>query len=404
MAETPRAVLTYSADGCPDCGRREVLPPRVLPAIGDDFDWDVRDYDGLRLFLLEELAARFPNRMRWTPADVEVVLAEVLATQLDKLSDMLDRIAAEQTLATARRPETVRRLLALIGYDALGLAWRRRAAPFERDPRVLSGVPDELPANARSRLEQYWLDHPDKMEQERLEGPRRIRTQRRMVTLADYVQRLEGPPRHPLVERAFAWAQWAGSWQLIRVAVIPTGGRPLDEFTDYADDLWQAIDDFHDEREVPLPARSSRPSVRAVLQPFLDTHRLVGQPVELVSAVEVGVVLFLSIQVGRNHFQSEVRRAVELALGTGPNGFFRPGHLRFGEDLWASDIVQTLVALDGVENVCLNRFKRLGDRFPDESASGRIAFEGLEVAVCDNHPARLARGYFRLTLHGGRRG
>ena len=86
--------------------------------LGDDFDWLVRDYDSFRRFMLEELAARFPERTRWTPADMEVVLVEVLAAVLDQLSDMLDRVATESYLETARRPETVRRLLALIGFDA----------------------------------------------------------------------------------------------------------------------------------------------------------------------------------------------------------------------------------------------------------------------------------------------
>ena len=90
-------------------------------------------------------------------------------------------------------------------------------------------------------------------------------------------------------------------------------------------------------------------------------------------------VMRLAVQVSPHHFQSEVRHAVEQALGTGPGGFFEPGRLRFGEDLRASDIVQALMALDGVEHVCLNRFKRLGDRFADQAASGRIALEGLEV-------------------------
>jgi hypothetical protein len=66
--------------------------------------------------------------------------------------------------------------------------------------------------------------------------------------------------------------------------------------------------------------------------------------------------------------------------------------------------MQTLMALDGVENVCVNRFKRLGRQFADESARGVIALTGLEIAVCDNDPQRPARGYFRLNLHGGRPG
>jgi hypothetical protein len=131
---------------------------------------------------------------------------------------------------------------------------------------------------------------------------------------------------------------------------------------------------------------------------------MVGQEVVLERAVEVGIVLGLAIQVDPDYFQSELRRAVERALGTGPGGFFAPGRLRFGEDLWASDLYQVLMALDGVQNVCINRFKRLGDRYPDESASGRIALEGLEIAVCDNLPNRPQRGFYTLRLNGGRKG
>ena len=58
--------------------------PRALPALGDDFDWLLRDYDGFRLFMLEELAARYPERRRWTPADLEVVLVEALAVDSDR--------------------------------------------------------------------------------------------------------------------------------------------------------------------------------------------------------------------------------------------------------------------------------------------------------------------------------
>ena len=89
---------------------------------------------------------------------------------------------------------------------------------------------------------------------------------------------------------------------------------------------------------------------------------------------------------------------------TGPGGFFEPGRLRFGEDLHAGDIIETLMALEGVENVCLNRFKKIGRQFADASDSGAIVLEGLEIAVCDNKPDKPARGYYRLTLNGGRKG
>lgn len=394
MAGEPAVSLLYDGQ-CPDCGRRQVDLPDTLPTVGDDFDWDQRDYDGFRLFMLQELAARYPQRQRWTPADVEVALVEVLSFALDQLSDALDRAASEAYLETARKPESLRRLLRLVGYDALSLARSRGQPPFDGLPAA-----GDVRSDAQ-RFDDWWLDHPEAMDQARLDGPRAIHDQHRMVTLADFETRLQD---HPLVLRAHAWARWDGAWQTVHVALIPWDLLDLDAPGIYSDEVWAATEVFHAERALHLPARAGQPSVRAVLYPYLEAYRMVGQEVVLERALEVGIQMALSIQVDADYFQSEVRRAVERALGTGPGAFFAPGRLRFGEDLWASDLYQTLMALDGVENVCLNRFKRLGDRFPDESASGRIALEGLEVAVCDNDPARPERGYFSLLLRGGRKG
>ncbi len=394
MAATPIPELSFDGQ-CPDCGRRQVDLPDTLPEVGDDFDWDLRDYDGFRLFMLQELAARFPERKRWTPADVEVALAEVLAFALDQLSDNLDRSVAESYLETARRPESLRRLLKLVGYDAQGLAQRLEQAPFDRTPE-----PEDTRTDTE-RFDDWWLDHPEKMDQARLDGPRAIHDQHRMVTLDDFETRLE---EHPLVLRAHAWARWDGAWPSVHVAVIAWQRLGLDEPGVYSDEVWDDTEYFHNERAIYLPERASEPSVRGVLYPYLEAYRLVGQEVVLEEAVEVGIVMNLSIQVDDDYFQSEIRQAVGQVLGTGPGGFFEPGRLRFGEDLWASDLYQVLMALDGVDNVCLNRFKRLGDRFPDQAATGQIVLDGLEVAICDNDQASPARGYYVLALHGGKKG
>lgn len=394
MASDPTPVLQF--DGCcPDCGQRVADLPEVLPAVGDDFDWDLRDHDGFRLFMLQELAARFPERWRWTPADVEVALVEVLACALDQLSDAMDRAAAEGWLETARQPESVRRWLNLIGDDPLGRAQRLAQAPFDQPPAAGD------PRTPAQRFDDWWLDHPEKMDQARLDGPRAVHDQHRMVTVTDHEVQLA---RHPLVLRAHAWERWAGSWTVVQVAIVPWANLDLDAPGVYGDEVWAATQAFHAEHALPLPDRALQPSVRSVLHPFLEAWRMVGQEVVLERAVEVGISLSLSIQVDPDYFQSELRHAVERALGTGPGGFFEPGRLRFGEDLWASDLYQVLMALDGVENVCINRFKRLGDRFPDESASGRIALAGLEIAVCDNLPGRPERGHLTLRLRGGRKG
>lgn len=394
MASDPR--ITLSFDGkCPDCGQRTVDLPRVLPTVGDDFDWQLRDYDSFRLFMLQELAARFPERKRWTPADVEVALVEVLSAVLDQLSDMLDRSASEGYLETARRPESVRRLLKLIGYDALTLAQNLSEPPFDAVPHASDTRTPE------QRFDQYWQDNPQKMEAARVAGPRSIHTQKRIVTVDDFVTRLE---EHPLVLRAHAWEEWSGSWSLIQVAIIPWQRLGLDEGSSYGDEVWAKTERFHGERGLFLPERGAQASVRAILRLYLEAYRMAGQEVLLREAEEVGIQLFLSIQVNENYFQSEVRSAVERTLGTGPDGFFEPGRLQFGEDLWASDLFQWLMALDGVDNVCLNRFKCIGDRYPDMADKGQIKLDGLEVAVCDSDPAKPERGYVRLKLNGGRKG
>ncbi len=398
MAIDPIPKLLF--DGrCPDCGRRKVDLPDTLPVVGDDFDWDQRDYDGFRLFMLQELAARFPERRRWTPADVEVALIEVLACALDQISDATDRAAAEAYLETARRPESLRRLLLLVGYDVAGLAKRLRSKPFEHLTEVQAR--QEVTAADLVVFDNWWLDHPERMDQARLEGPRAIHDQHRMVTISDFENRLED---HPLVLRAHAWERWDGSWSVVHVAVVLWKRTGLDEAVVFENEIWAEITAFHAERDLFLPTRTDGPSVRAILYPYLEAYRMVGQEVVLESAEEVGIQLALSIQVDPDYFQSEIRHAVEKVLGTGPGGFFEPGRLRFGEDLLASDLYQALMVLDGVDNVCLNRFKRLGDRFADQAASGRIVLEGLEVAICDNRPDRPERGYFTLKLHGGRKG
>jgi len=401
MADTPNIELTFR-EGCPDCATRTADLPDALPSVGDDFDWRVRDYDGFRLAMLEELAARFPERRRWTPADVEVALVEVLSAVLDQLSDTLDRVSNEAFLETARRPQSVRRLLSMIGFDPLAEAQRALKPPFDRAPAAGDSRSDA------ERFDQYWFDNPREMNAARHAGPRRIHTQRRMVTTEDYATRLED---HPLVKRASAWRDWTGSWYAIRVAVVLWNGSALDD-AGLDDEIRERIDDHHAEigaPPVPWSVEGSPPepdgiTPRTVLRRVVDHMRMAGQEVLLEDAVPVGISMSLSVSVDDEFYQSEVRFAIDHALGTRPGGVFEPGRLQFGEDLHAGDIFEALMGLDGVRNVCLNRFKRVGNQFLDRSEVGQIVLGGLEIAVCDNDPGRPERGYYVLYLHGGRRG
>lgn len=401
MAETPRLQLNYQGS-CPDCGARQVHLPAPLADAGDDFDWRVRDYDDFRMFMLEELSARFPERTRWTPADLEVVLVEVMASVLDQLSDMLDRVATEAYLETARRPETVRQLLNFIGYDAVSVALQK------------DHIKGDLQGDAAIKaLEDYWRGNPHAMDQAKAAGPRNIHTQKRMVTIDDYALRIR---EHPLVLHAHAWSEWSGSWFTVHLAVIAWNNIKLDPVTDpapddppvikYSQELKDKMANFHQGIGVLLPNldASPQPSVRMILRPYIDAFRMAGQEVVLEDPVYIGIYMSISVSLANNFFQSEMRHVISQALGHGPEGFFEPGQMGFGEDLYASDIIQALMALDGIEHVCLNRFKRIGGQYPDRAKDGFISLDGLEVAVCNNEADKPETGYYRLKLHGGRKG
>jgi hypothetical protein len=81
-------------------------------------------------------------------------------------------------------------------------------------------------------------------------------------------------------------------------------------------------------------------------------------------------------------------------------GFFEPGRLGFGEDLFASDIIEAAMRVEGVAVACLNRFKRVGP-YPDQAASGVIAIAEDEFVLCASARGRPQDGAFRVTVNAG---
>jgi len=380
VAEAPEIKLRFYDP--PTNGFREVNIPEPLPEIGDDIDWLLRDYDGFRMFMLEELAAKFPERKRWTPADIEVVLVEALAAVLDQLSDMADRVASEAFLETARRPDSVRRLLKFIGYDAV----------------IRAGISGSDSVDMNQQLERHWMQNPYAMEKARKAGLRSIHTPMRMVTATDYTERLE---EHPLVLRADAREAWAGSWNTLHVGVIAWGGKKLDDAC--PDSVSAQMDEFYKKQGIASDKLAVDASIRARLQYFLNTYRMLGQEVWLEDTVPVGIYMDINVRVAENYYQSELRHAVNMALSNKRGGFFEPGKMRFGEDLHQSDIFQLLMNLNGVQWVKISAFRRV-NQSNQELMQADIRLDGLEIIVCDNDPNDHKRGYFKLKLNGGRRG
>lgn len=416
MADKPVINLKYTEEGCGDCGNRRVELPAPLPGVGDDFDWDVRDYDGYRLFMLEELTARYPERPNWTPADMEVVLVEALAVILDQLFDMNDRIQAETFLQTARKPDTVRRLLEMIGYDPK-LHIERSMLARIKDQTEMEHYPDIEVSN--QELGSLWSYYPHLMEEAKQKGPRSIHQQRRMVTLEDYRNQLTG---HPLVLDVDAYSRWGGSWHthfvVLRLINNLTLDEPLNkqkifphaENAEQQDELFERFNknmiNYYQEQEIAgneVPDIDDRSS-RFLIQEIIKRQRMTGQEVLLQDATLVGIVLSLSLRLADNFYRSEIDHAVHAVLLDKNDGFFAPGYLQFGEDVVASDIIEMLMALDGIESVCINRMKRIGSIYADQSGIGRIVLQGYEIAVLEDDVMVPEHGSLRLTLHGGKPG
>jgi hypothetical protein len=289
MADLSPPILTFDG-ACPDCGERSAVLPLPIPGVEDDFDWQTRDYDGFRLMMMQDLASRFPERRRWTPADPEVAIVEVLAAALDRASHALDRVQAERFLDSARRPGSVRRLLALIGWQAdQGLMARLRAAK----PGIADGA----------LLEEHWAKNPAEMEAARRAGPRRITEQRRMVTLADHGVQLEA---HPLVRLAQARLVQASPWTTVMVSVLLAddidldaalhAGAPAAVPSGLRTGLWDSVVAWHDTEGLPLPPVTAALTGRAILRPLSETRRLIGTEVILAQARAASVAVTLSIR------------------------------------------------------------------------------------------------------------
>jgi hypothetical protein len=410
----PRLVFDGS---CPDCGERIAVLPLPLPGVEDDFDWQTRDYDGFRLFMMQELASRFPERRGWTPADVEPVIVELLAAALDRASHALDRVQAERYLDTARRPQSVRRLLALVGWQPdAGLMADLRSLEVARAATIIAAGGNAAPRADAMLLEDHWHRDPAAMEAARRDGARRIGEQRRMVTLQDHATTLNA---HPLVALARARLMWTGSWHTILISVLleddtdldaplhdpamapppMAGDAPLPNLIRRA--LWDDITAWHRSRGLVLPPIDARLTGRAILRGLVEPSRMIGSEVFLEGARAASIHVSLSVRAKPGYFRSELRQALAQVFTADQGGFFEPGRLGFGVPLYASDIIEAATQVEGVAVACLNLFRRSVTGAQDQSADGLIRVEDDEYIRCLSDRTRPERGTLRITVNAG---
>ena len=97
-----------------DCKSTQICPPEKLPE--PSIDYLAKDYASFRRLILDRLSVIMPDWEERNPADLGMVLVELLAYTADHLSYYQDAVATEAYLDTARKRVSVRRHARLLDY------------------------------------------------------------------------------------------------------------------------------------------------------------------------------------------------------------------------------------------------------------------------------------------------
>ena len=411
MAERPTAMLEFNPEGCPDCGRRRVVLPGPPVPVPDDFDWKARDFEDFRRIMLEDLAAADPERQRWTEADMELVLVEVLAAGLDRASHALDTVFAERFVATARMPRSLVMLLKMI--DGIDPAFEAVGAELTAKERELYGF-DGTAAQVDA-LQAALTARPQVMDVARVAGLSELDEIVSFITLGDLEAFLESCPL--VAEVQLNWRMEAGFGVYEAVTLLTEAERRLhdrlsefdavDAMVDWAiAERDRAVPPEQDQHpmllldETNLPDFTLRTALLRLVTPLLP----IGTSSRIVDGLRVGVFIRLCVHVGKTFFRSEVESAVRQVLSAAPGQLFDPKNYGFGDVLFLSDVQEALMAVPGVEGVLINRLQVAGRPTSDATASGVLRPGVNEALTLDPDNPSSETGYVILEMRGGQVG
>jgi hypothetical protein len=215
---------------------------------------------------------------------------------------------------------------------------------------------------------------PEDIEVVRRDAPQAFRTQERAVTPADYAAAAE---RRPDVQRAAASFRWTGSWHTVFVTPDRFGGGDVDA------------------------------TFKARLRRHLERFRMAGYDLEVNVPHFVPLDVGLHICVKVDYFRADVLHAVEEALSSdvrpdGSLGLFHPDNFSFGQPVYLSRVIAAAQAVEGVDSVRADSFRRLVDPSPVSLENGVIDIGGLEIAELANNPNFRERGKLVLAAGGGK--
>jgi len=215
---------------------------------------------------------------------------------------------------------------------------------------------------------------PEPLARARQQAPYQLVRQNRAVTAGDYEAlarrgvALAGVPVVPLAAKA----------RLRHLGAVPTMSVSLD---------------------LPGHAPLTAP-LRAAFAAELRRYKLAGVEVQVEAARYAPLHLGLKVEVAPEYFARDVVAAVDARV----TEFFAAGRFNFGAPLYLSDLIAVLMPIAGVRAVAVTRFKRLGDRYPDREAEGRIEVGALEIIRCDNDPLATHNGIALVRSCGGKDG
>lgn len=215
---------------------------------------------------------------------------------------------------------------------------------------------------------------PETEEHAKLWGPKKVREQKRAVTLDDYAKEAMDVPG---VSRAVARFVWTGSWVTVRVTIDPQGTVEVND------------------------------ELKIAIFEHLNSRKMAGYDIQIFPARYVPLKIRISFCLMKTAFRDQVLRDLKSALGNsigidGIKGFFHPDNWTFAQNVELSELYAAIARVQGIECAEVLEFKRLRREQSNEIATGIISMKWDEIAMLDNNRSFPEHGKLDLELVGGR--
>lgn len=254
-----------------------------------------------------------------------------------------------------------------IGAESLGHALLLPPSADQRrcDINDLVSVRNPLPASGG--------EDPESNAEVKRKAPQAYRTQQRAVTEEDYAALLTS---HPEVRQAKVVRRFTGSFSTLFLYVDRRDGIAVDE------------------------------AFRQRLLSFLEPYRLAGHDLRIEGPRFVPLDLSVAFTLVRGANAREAIDALSAALSDadlpgGGRGLFHPDRLYFGQSIYVSQILGTVMTVPGVQSARIQRFRRYGSVDDSELSTQQLTFQSLELPRLRNRSGRPNRdGALELISEG----